>query len=113
MQSPSHNPVPRLRSLCSKNEQRTRLDATGIEIAPDWKPVPWWEPKGSYSVLQIAARDKAGFTDNLNTGSDNGSSPHQVEFQHLFNLRKKIEVDATYRYVSALSAQGREGISDR
>jgi iron complex outermembrane receptor protein len=78
----------------------------GVEIAPDWKPVGWWELKGSYSYLFLAVRDKSGFTDNLNTVSDNGSSPHhQFVLQSLFNLPKKLEFDATIRYVSALPAQ--------
>ena len=81
-------------------------DTTGFEIAPDWKPVEWWELKGSYSFLHLYVHDKAGFTDTLNTVSDNGSSPHhQVVIQSLFNLPKKFEFDATYRYVSALPAQ--------
>jgi iron complex outermembrane receptor protein len=81
-------------------------DTTGVEIAPDWKPVEWWELKGSYSYLHLYVHDKAGFTDNLNTVSDNGSSPHhQVVIQSLFNFPKKFEFDVTYRYVSALPAQ--------
>jgi len=81
-------------------------DTTGFEIAPDWKPVEWWELKGSYSFLHLYVHDKAGFTDALNTVSDNGSSPHhQVVIQSLFNFPKKFEFDATYRYVSALPAQ--------
>jgi iron complex outermembrane recepter protein len=78
----------------------------GLEIAPDWKPFAWWDLKGSYSYLHLNVRDKAGFTDNLNTVSDNGSSPHhQFVLQSLFNLPKKFELDATVRYVSALPAQ--------
>jgi iron complex outermembrane receptor protein len=81
-------------------------DTTGFEIAPDWKPVEWWELKGSYSFLHLYVHDKASFTDNLNTVSDNGSSPHhQVVIQSLFSFPKKFELDATYRYVSALPAQ--------
>ena len=81
-------------------------DTTGFEIAPNWKPVEWWELKGSYSFLHLYVHDKAGFTDNLNTVSDNGSSPHhQVVIQSLFSFPKKFELDATYRYVSALPAQ--------
>ncbi len=38
-------------------------DTTGFEIAPDWKPVEWWELKGSYSFLHLYVHDKAGFTD--------------------------------------------------
>jgi iron complex outermembrane recepter protein len=81
-------------------------DTTGFEIAPNWKPVEWWELKGSYSFLHLYVHDKAGFTDNLNTVSDNGSSPHhQVVIQSQFNFPKRFEFDATYRYVSALPAQ--------
>jgi iron complex outermembrane recepter protein len=81
-------------------------DTTGFEIAPNWKPVEWWELKGSYSFLHLYVHDKAGFTDALNTVSDNGSSPHhQVVIQSLFSLPRRLEFDATYRYVSALPAQ--------
>ncbi len=81
-------------------------DTTGFEIAPNWKPVEWWELKGSYSYLHLYVHDKAGFTDNLNTVSDNGSSPHhQVVIQSLFSFPKRFEFDATYRYASALPAQ--------
>ena len=81
-------------------------DTAGFEIAPNWKPTEWWELKGSYSYLHLYVHDKAGFTDNLNTVSDNGSSPHhQVVIQSLFSFPKRLEFDATYRYVSALPAQ--------
>ena len=81
----------------------------GLEIAPDWKPFDWWNLKGSYSYLHVEVRDKVGFTDNLNTVSDNGSSPHhQFVLKSLFNLPKKFELDATVRYVSILPAQSVE-----
>lgn len=81
-------------------------DTSGVELAPDWKPLPWLELRGSYSFLHLAVSDKRGFTDNLNTVSDNGSSPHdEAEMQSLFNLPKALELDLTYRYMSALPAQ--------
>ena len=81
-------------------------DTSGGEIAPDWKPVSWFEAKGSYSYLHLYVHDKPGFTDNQNTVSDNGSSPHhQVVIQALINIPKGLELDSTYRYVSALPAQ--------
>ena len=81
-------------------------DTAGVEIAPDWKPRQWWDLRGSYSYLHLHVHDRPGFTDALNTVSDNGSSPHhQIELQSLLNLPKKFEFDATYRYVSALPAQ--------
>jgi iron complex outermembrane recepter protein len=67
------------------------------------------ELKGSYSYLHLFVHDIRGVAGALNplvTSSDNGSSPHhQVELQSLFNLPEKLELDTTYRYVSALPAQ--------
>jgi iron complex outermembrane receptor protein len=68
-------------------------DTAGGEITPDWKPSRWMELKGSYSYLHIYVHDKPGFTDGQNM------------VRSFFNLPKRVELDATYRYVSALPAQ--------
>lgn len=87
----------------------TAGDTTGFEIAPDWKPVSWWELKGSYSYLHLYVHDRAGVAGPFNdlvTSSDNGSSPNdEAVVQSLFDLPKKLEFDGTYRYVSALPAE--------
>lgn len=87
----------------------TAGDTTGFEIAPEWKPVSWWELKGSYSYLHLYVHDKTGVAGSFNdliTSSDNGSSPHhEVEAQSLTNLPKNLNFDLTFRYVSALPAQ--------
>ncbi len=87
----------------------TAGDTTGFEIAPDWKPLNWWELRGSYSYLHLYVHDRAGVAGSFNglvTASDNGSSPHhQVEAQSLTRLPKNFELDLTFRYVSALPAQ--------
>jgi iron complex outermembrane receptor protein len=81
-------------------------DTSGGEIAPDWKPADWFQVKGSYSYLHLYVHDKPGFTDDQNTVSDNGSSPHhQVIIQALFNIPRGFEFDSTYRFVSNLPAQ--------
>jgi iron complex outermembrane receptor protein len=78
----------------------------GVEISPDWKLTNWWELKGSYSFLHLFVHDRAGYTDHLNTASDNGSSPHhEAEFQSRFDLPWKAEFDTTFRFESALPAQ--------
>jgi iron complex outermembrane recepter protein len=80
----------------------------GTEIAPDWKITHWWQVRGSYSFLHMSLRDKPGFTDvGSLLGSYMGSSPGSlVSFQSLFNLPKHFELDETFRYSSALPAQG-------
>jgi iron complex outermembrane recepter protein len=87
----------------------TKGDTSGVEIGPDWKPFSWWDLKGSYSFLHLYVHNRAGAAGLYNaliTASDNGSSPHhQIETQSRFNLPKRFEADATYRFVSALPAQ--------
>lgn len=79
----------------------------GIELAPNWNVTSWWQLKASYSYFEMHLRDKSGFSDPGTRTVDVGSSPHhQVVIQSLFNLPKKFEFDPTYRYVSALPAQG-------
>jgi iron complex outermembrane receptor protein len=79
----------------------------GTEIAPNWKISHWWQIRGSYSYLHMQLKNKQGFTDVGNLLSSYlGSSPSSlVSFQSLFNLPKHFELDATYRYSSALPAQ--------
>jgi iron complex outermembrane receptor protein len=82
-------------------------DTVGAEIAPDWKITHWWQVRWSYSYLEMDLRDKPGFTDIGNfLGPYKGSSPHNLlSVQSLFNLPKHFELDATYRYASALPGQ--------
>jgi iron complex outermembrane receptor protein len=82
-------------------------NTVGAEIAPSWKITHWWQVRGSYSFLHMQLKDKPGFTDVGNLLSSYlGSSPSSlVGFQSLFQLPKHFELDATYRYSSALPAQ--------
>ncbi|HSS98747.1 MAG TPA: TonB-dependent receptor, partial [Terriglobales bacterium] len=81
-------------------------DTDGFEIAPDWKPTPWFQMKAAYSYLNIDLKLKPGSPDNQAVSLHEGSSPHnQVSFESRFNLPKGFKFDQTYRYVSALPAQ--------
>jgi iron complex outermembrane recepter protein len=88
-------------------------DTVGGEIAPDWKVTHWWQLRASYSYLDVALHDKPGFTDVGNLlSSYEGSSPrHVVSAQSSFNLPKHFELDAMYRYSSALPAYSVRGYS--
>lgn len=78
----------------------------GIEVNPDWKPTSWWQLRSSYSYLQMHLKNKPGITDTGTASSDTGASPHhEVVIQSLFDLPGQIEIDPTYRFVSALPAQ--------
>jgi iron complex outermembrane recepter protein len=80
--------------------------AKGFEIAPDWKPLSWWELRPSYSHLQMEMVNQPWSNDPTSPANYNGSSPrHEGTFQSFITLPKKLEFDQTYRYVSALPAQ--------
>ena len=80
--------------------------AGGFEIAPDWKPVPWWQLKASYSYVNLDLRTKIGNPNLSLLDTDQASSPRNgVVVRSLFNLPKNLEFDQTFRYVSALPAQ--------
>lgn len=78
----------------------------GLEIAPDWKPVKWWELRGNFSHVHLALRPKAGFSDTGTVSSYEGSSPHrEASVQSLFDLPADLEFDLDYSYVSRLPAE--------
>ncbi len=81
-------------------------NTSGIEIAPDWTPTHWWRLRGSYSYLNVELRKRTASLDATTAGSTEGSSPHhQVVIQSSLNLPKNLELDQTFRYVSALPTQ--------
>ncbi len=80
--------------------------ASGFEVAPDWRPVRWWELRASYSYLNMDLKTKPWSNDPSSVAGDEGSSPrNQIVIQSFVRLPKKLEFDPTFRYVEALPAQ--------
>jgi outer membrane cobalamin receptor len=58
------------------------------------------------SLLHLALRPKAGFTDTTTVANYEGTSPHsEVTAQSLLDLPHGVEFDVDYRFVSQLPAQ--------
>ncbi|HEY1804479.1 MAG TPA: TonB-dependent receptor [Terracidiphilus sp.] len=77
----------------------------GLEIAPDWKPEPWLELRGSFSHVHVELHSKAGFDQDSYASGVEGGSPHrEASAQAIFKLPHKIEFVPDYRFVSALPA---------
>jgi iron complex outermembrane receptor protein len=84
----------------------------GIELAPEWRPLPFWQLRASYSFLQMQLQKGTGSLDVGTAPIIEGSSPrHQVTAQSGFNIGKALRLDLTYRYVSALPKQSIESYS--
>jgi iron complex outermembrane receptor protein len=78
----------------------------GIEVSPEWRPTTNWRLRGSYSYLHMDVYNAPNSVNIEPPAELTGSSPaHQVTVQSLLDISKKIQVDLTYRYVSALPYQ--------
>jgi iron complex outermembrane receptor protein len=79
---------------------------SGYEIAPEWRPARFWRLRASYSYLNMNLSSIASTTAlGGNPASVDGSSPrHEAGAQSAFDISKKVQLDLTYRYVSALRA---------
>jgi iron complex outermembrane receptor protein len=99
--APTHTILPvLLRNLL-------RGTSSGVEIAPNWTVNSRWRLKGSYSFLHLDLERKPGSIDGSTVDNTEGSSPaHQVTLQSWLQLPRNVEFDVSYRYVSALPAQG-------
>lgn len=77
----------------------------GIELTPEWRITERWRLRGSYSFLHMNL-GKAPKSGDVGTAPGIvGSSPgHQAWIQSSFDFSKALEIDLTYRYVSALAA---------
>ena len=79
---------------------------SGFEIAPNWRPAPWWQLDGAYSYLNMNLQKRPGSLDTTGIALTEGSSPgHQIVVRSWLNLPGKLEFSQTYRYVSALPTQ--------
>jgi iron complex outermembrane recepter protein len=79
----------------------------GVEIAPEYRPANFWRLRGSYSFLHMNIGKSPNSQDIGTAASIVGSSPqHQATVQSAFDLTKRLQLDLTYRFVSALPAQG-------
>ena len=84
---------------------RNGIDAqsSGFEIASLWDVRRWWRLSGSYSFMHLDAKRQPTSNDASTVGQLEGDSPrHKVVLRLLFNLPRQLDLDLTYRYVSAL-----------
>lgn len=78
----------------------------GIEVSPEWRPSASWRLRGSYSYLHMDVY-RAPHSGDVGTATGiEGSSPgHQLTVQSQLDVSKTVQLDLTFRYVSALPGQ--------
>jgi iron complex outermembrane receptor protein len=78
---------------------------TGVEIAPQWRPLSWWRLGGSWSLLDMHVKKGRNSRDLGSAPTVEGSSPeHQLLIENGFDLPRSVSLDLHVRYVSALPA---------
>jgi len=76
---------------------------TGVEVAPEWRPVPWWHMGGSFSFLDMHVKRATNSKDIGSAPIVQGSSPaDQALLQSGFDLPQSVSAGLQARYVSAL-----------
>ena len=97
------NPAPTHLLIPAQFGNGLVASTTGVEVAPEWRPTPWWRLRGSYSFLDMHVKKGAGSMDIGSAPIVQRSSPeHQALFQSGFDLPRTISADILARYVSAL-----------
>jgi iron complex outermembrane receptor protein len=99
-------PVPEYYLLPAQFGNGLLAYTKGGEIGPEWRPSASWRLRGSYSYLHMDVYAAPHSLDIGTAPGIAGSSPaHQLTFQSLYDVSKKIQLDLTFRYVSALPGQ--------
>jgi len=78
-----------------------KAETCGLELAADYKALPWWRLRGAYSYLRILAIEAEQGAIFTNGKAD--SPQHQVSLRSSMDLAKSVEFDLWLRYVSALA----------
>ena len=101
----ANNPPPTHDLISAQFGNGLVASTTGVEVAPEWRPTPWWRLGGSYSFLDMHVEKATNSKDIGSAPNVQGSSPeYQALFQTGFDLPKSISTDLKVRYVSALPA---------
>ncbi|HEX3663204.1 MAG TPA: TonB-dependent receptor [Acidobacteriaceae bacterium] len=97
------NPAPTHLLLPAQFGNGLVASTTGGEVAPDWRPLPWWRLSGSYTFLEMHVKKGTNSKDIGSAPTVQGSSPeHQALIRTDFDLPKSVSTDLQIRYASAL-----------
>ncbi len=81
----------------------------GAELSTTWKASEAWKLSGAYSLLSMSVHPNADSHDSV-IATIRGDAPrHQIQARSALNLSKRVDWDASIKYVSALSVQNIAG----
>jgi iron complex outermembrane receptor protein len=79
-------------------------DASGLEVAFEWHPAPWWRIQPSYTYLNVnASAASTDPVDRINALAFENSSPrHQLSLRSSMSLAARQQFDLWLRYADKL-----------
>ena len=80
-------------------------ETCGVELAADWRVLPWWRVITSYTFIQMQLHTNSGGNSNLMELAEGENPHHQVSVRSLMNLPWHLELDLWARYIDNLPAQ--------
>ncbi len=85
-------------------DNSVKARTTGIELAFDWYPLPWWRIQPSYSYLSVRASSRTGDSPSVGAARRiNESDPqHQLSLRSSMSLSDRQTFDLWLRHVSKL-----------
>jgi iron complex outermembrane recepter protein len=76
-----------------------------VEIAPEWRPKPFWRLRASYSLLNMYLHQLKPAEIAQLPSAISGASPwNEITAGSSLDIGSRLQVDLTFRYVSALPA---------
>lgn len=101
----SDSPSPEHLLLPAQFRNGLQGHTTGFEIAPEWRVTPAFRLRASYSYLDLVLRKTPTSGDIGSIPPIEGGSPkHEVMAQANYDLGKQVQLDFSFRHISALWA---------
>jgi iron complex outermembrane recepter protein len=102
---PQSQPPPTYILLPAAFENDFYGTTKGVEIAPEWRPKPFWRLRASYSLLNMYLHQlKPALIAQAPSAISEASPRNEVTAGSSFDIGSRIQVDLIFRYVSALPA---------
>jgi iron complex outermembrane recepter protein len=75
----------------------------GVELAADWRVLPWWRLQATYTYLHVALEVKEGSLMALENLDGRGPR-NQISVRSILDLTKSVELDAWVRYTDRIAS---------
>ena len=84
----------------------------GVEVSADYLVSKWWRMNGGLTEMRIRIRPQDGSTDRTNGSGESHDPERHLFVTSSFDPVRGLQIDSTFRYVSAIANQRLPGYSE-